>query len=145
MTILKIKNGNTPSHFNNLSYDIFNNFPSILKESATGVKHSVAANIRETENAYILELIAPGLSKEEFKISLENNIVTIAFEKKSENEEKTEKYLLSEYQQRSFKRSFTIDDSVDAEQISAQYVNGILTLNFPKKVTVKESKQINVA
>src|SRR5687768_10100917 len=116
MTILNIKNRNTNGFFNNPGYDIFNHWPSIVKEGATGVKHAVPANIREGENAYMLDVIAPGLNKEDFKISLDNNIVTIAFEKKSENEEKTEKFLLSEYQQRSFKRSFNIDDSVDAEQ-----------------------------
>ena len=143
MTILKIKNRNANGHFNTLADNFFNEFSSLVKERPA-VKHVVPANIREAENAYIVELIAPGLSKEDFRISLDNNMVTIAFEKKSENEQKAEKILLSEYESRSFSRSFTIDDSVDAEQISAQYVNGILTLNFPKKVNVKETKQISV-
>jgi HSP20 family protein len=146
MTILKIKNRPAGKYFNSFADDFFNQFPSILKEeTAPRVKQPVPANVRENETAYMVDLIAPGLNKEDFKISLDNNIVTIAFEKKSENEQKSEKYLLSEYQSRSFSRSFNIDDQVDAENISAQYVNGILTLNFPKKLTVKESKQINVA
>jgi HSP20 family protein len=71
--------------------------------------------------------------------------VKVSFEKKSENEQKTEKIIRNEYQTKSFSRSFNIDETVDAEQISAQYVNGILTLNFPKKEIVKEKKQISVA
>jgi HSP20 family protein len=146
MTILKIKNRPVANHFNSFVDDFFNQFPSILKdESAPRVKQSVPANIRETENAYMVDVIAPGLNKEDFQLSLDNNTVTIAFEKKSENEQKSEKYLLSEYQSRSFSRSFNIDDKVDAENISAQYVNGVLTLNFPKKQTVKETKQISIA
>jgi HSP20 family protein len=146
MTILKIKNRPAANYFNSFADDFFNQFPSILKdETAPRVKQSVPANIRENENAYLVDVIAPGLSKGDFKISLDNNTVTIAFEKKSENEQKSEKYLLSEYQSRSFSRSFNIDETIDPENISAQYVNGILTLNFPKKLTVKETKQINVA
>jgi HSP20 family protein len=146
MTILKIKNRPGANHFNSFADDFFNQYASILKEgTAPRVKQSVPANIRETENAFIVDVFTPGLNKEDFHISLDNNIVTIAFEKKSENEQKSEKYLLSEYQSRSFSRSFTIDEQVDAENISAQYVNGVLTLNFPKKQTVKETKQINIA
>jgi HSP20 family protein len=145
MTVLKIKNNPANSYFNNLTGHFFNQIPSIIKEDLNPLmKQTVPANIRENGNAYMVDVIAPGLSKEDFKISLENNIVTIGYEKKSENESENENIIRNEYQTRSFSRSFTIDDSVDAEQISAQYVNGILTLNFPKKVNVKQKKQINV-
>jgi HSP20 family protein len=145
MTVLKIKNNPAANSFNNLIGDFFNPFASILKEDVGDIKHAVPANIRETETCYLVDVIAPGLVKEDFVISLDNNIVTIAFEKKSENEPKSEKIIRSEYQTRSFSRSFTIDETVDAEQISAQYVNGVLILNFPKKTTVKQTKQINIA
>jgi HSP20 family protein len=146
MTVLKIKNRPAYSDFNNLVDDFFKQFPSNIKEEFnSGLKQAVPANIRENETTYLVDLVAPGLNKDDFKISLDNNIVTVSFEKKSENEQKTEKIIRNEYQTKSFSRSFNIDETVDAEQISAQYVNGILTLNFPKKEIVKEKKQISVA
>jgi len=102
-------------------------------------------NIKENEENYLLEVIVPGFKKEDFKINLEKDILTISADKKSENEVKTEKHLRNEYKHQSFKRSFTIDDKVNAETIYAKYVNGILTLNLPKKQEVKPTpKQINI-
>jgi len=92
-----------------------------------------------------LEVIAPGFEKEDFKINLEKNLLTISADKKSENEVKTEKHLRNEYKHQSFKRSFTIDEKINTETIDAKYVNGILTLNLPKKQEVKPTpKQINI-
>ncbi|HVE60614.1 MAG TPA: Hsp20/alpha crystallin family protein [Chitinophagaceae bacterium] len=102
-------------------------------------------NIKESEVAFFLEIVAPGFKKEDFKINLEKNLLTISADRKSENEEKNEKHLLKEFKHQSFKRSFTIDEKINAESIDAKYVNGILTLNLPKKEEVKPSvKQINI-
>ena len=71
--------------------------------------------------------------------------MTISVEKKSESEVKNEKHLRKEYKHQPFKRSFTIDDKINAGDIDAKYVNGILTLNLPKKQEVKPTaKQINI-
>jgi HSP20 family protein len=92
-----------------------------------------------------LEVVAPGFQKEDFKINLDNNTLTISAEKKEETENQNEKFIRKEYKQQSFKRSFTIDENVDAENISAKYVNGVLTLNLAKKQEVKPSvKEISI-
>ena len=76
---------------------------------------------------------------------MEHNLLSVSADKKSENEAKTEKHLRKEYKHQSFKRSFTIDEKINAENIDAEYVNGILTLNLPKKQEVKlAAKQINI-
>jgi HSP20 family protein len=101
--------------------------------------------VKETENGYVLELIAPGFQKEDFKINLDNNTLTISAEKKEETENQNEKFIRKEYKQQSFSRSFTIDENIDAETISAKYVNGVLTLNLAKKQEVKPSvKEISI-
>jgi len=134
--------------FNNFSDDLFQNFPSLFRDgqNAYNMKHSTPVNVIETESGYRLDVVAPGLNKEDFKVELENNILTISVEKKAEEEKKDEKFVRREYTFQSFKRSFTIDEkSIDAENISAQYVNGVLTLNLPRKEEVKAStKQITI-
>ena len=93
----------------------------------------------------MLEVIAPGFQKEDFKINLDNNTLTISAEKKEEKENQNEKFIRKEYKQQSFKRSFTIDENIDAENISAKYVNGVLTLNLAKKQEVKpQIKEISI-
>ena len=147
MTLVKIKNRPTTQSFNNLMIDFFNPFSSILKDDfvTAGFKQFVPVNVKETEGGYELEVVAPGIGKENFKISLDNNLLTIEAEKKNEAENKSEKRLRDEYKYQYFKRVFTVDDTVDTEKIDAKYVNGILTLNLPKKAEVKASaKEINV-
>ena len=143
MTVVRFKNRpNGNAAFNNLLSDVFPQFPSLYKED---LRQAVPVNIRENEKEYLLDVVAPGLNKEDFKIDLENNLLTIAVEKKEESVNEGEKQVRTEYKFQSFKRSFTLDEKINAEGISAQYVNGILTLNLPKKEDVKPAtKQINI-
>lgn len=103
-------------------------------------------NIKETEGAYELHVVAPGLSKEDFKLSVEDNVLKVTFEHKEENKEQTDKWLRNEYHFRSFKRSFTLSDKVNADAITAKYNDGILNINVPKKEAAEKStKDITVA
>ncbi|WP_165871484.1 Hsp20/alpha crystallin family protein [Flaviaesturariibacter flavus] len=97
-------------------------------------QRSVPVNLRETEKGYALELVAPGLRKEDFEVRVDNNTLTVAFQHKEEERAAREKdYLRQEYRMQSFSRSFTLDDSIDAEKISARYENGVLWLDLPRK------------
>ena len=97
------------------------------------------------KDAYQLEVVAPGFEKNDFNINLEKNILTVSAERKNETENKDEKQVRKEYGYHSFKRSFTIDEKIDTEKIEAKYVNGVLTLNLPRKEEVKASaKEIAV-
>ncbi|MFL5740758.1 MAG: Hsp20/alpha crystallin family protein [Flavisolibacter sp.] len=146
MTLVRF-NQKPVKSFNNLMDDFFTSMPSLFREDfkAFNGHSSVPVNVKETEDGYILEVVAPGLTKEDFKIDLENNLLTISAERKEEKENSTEKHVKREYSFASFKRSFTLDDSVDVAQIAAKYLNGVLTLNLPRKAEVKEAaKQISI-
>lgn len=108
---------------------------------------NVPVNLRETGTAYEMQLVAPGLRKEDFKLNVSNNMLTVSFEQKDEQnqENKSEGWLRKEYRMQSFSRSFTLDDSVDVNKISATYENGILHLTLPKKENARRlSKTIEV-
>jgi HSP20 family protein len=98
---------------------------------------SIPVNIIENSNEIKLDVIAPGYQKNDFKISIDDNILTISANKEVGNKEENTKWLRSEYVQKSFKRSFTIEE-VNIENINATYNNGILTLVLPKKEEVKK-------
>ena len=147
MPFVRINSNPANKSFNNLMDDFFAGLPSILGNDVVtpDLKQSVPVNIRETETEYVLELIAPGFEKEDFKIQLEKNILTVSTEKKNETVNENEKFILKEFKQRSFKRSFTVDDKIDSENIVAKYLNGVLTLNLLKKADVKEAtKNISI-
>ena len=145
MTVVRFKNRpNGAAAFNNLLSDVFPQFPSLYKQDLS--QQATPVNIRETEKEYLLDVVAPGLNKEDFKISLENNLLAIEVEKKEERMNEGEKFIRREYQFQSFKRFFTLDEKINADGISAQYVNGVLTLNLPKKEEVKPAtKQISIS
>ncbi len=103
-------------------------------------------NIKETDHAYVLDLVAPGLKKEEFNINVEKEVLSISFEHKEEQKEETDKVLRTEYQYRSFKRKFTLNDKINTADISAKYTDGILSITLPKKeVTEPSSKNIEIS
>ena len=98
-----------------------------------------AVNIQETEESFSVEVAAPGKTKEDFNIELENDVLTISSEDKKENEttEKNGRYTRKEFSYSTFKRAFSLPDSVDSEKISAQYNNGVLEILLPKKEEAK--------
>ena len=145
MTQVRFNSQPVGRSFNNLMDDFLANVPSIIRDEFVPAKQNVPVNIKETETDYQLELVAPGFEKENFKVSLEDKILTVEGEKKTEEENKNEKVVRKEFKFQSFKRSFTVDENIDKENISAKYVNGILNLNLPKKGEVKPStKQISI-
>lgn len=131
----------------NLFDEFFNNMPVNWGRDTNFTVPPV--NIHESNEAYLLELIAPGLEKEQFNITLEKGMLTIGYEKKSAVENSNEnngiKTHKKEFAISNFKRSFNVDDKIDAEKIEAKYENGILKLYLPKKEEVKVvPKQISI-
>src|ERR1019366_7760375 len=95
---------------------------------------SVPVNIYETDKGYDLHVVAPGLKKEDFRISVEKDMLTISFGHKDENKEAHEgKWIRTEYRMKSFKRNFTMNEKVDAGKIAAKYADGVLVVTLPKK------------
>jgi HSP20 family protein len=97
-----------------------------------------AVNIVESKDDYRIEVAAPGLDKSDFKIDLENNLLTISAEKEDKQEEKNEQYVRREFNYSSFSRSFTLSDVMSADKITAQHKDGVLHVIIPKKEEAKE-------
>jgi HSP20 family protein len=139
MTLVKVNNNGhrSLSHFVD---EFFQGFPA--KDESINFP---PVNIHETTDAYHLELSAPGRTKEDFKLSLDNGQLTITFEKKEQASAEEYKTIRKEFSFRSFKRSFNLDDRIDTNGIQAKYENGVLKLLLPKKEQVKETvKQISI-
>jgi HSP20 family protein len=116
--------------------ELFNSFPTNFSSAASNV-NSAPVIIKEDEQGYHLELNAPGRNKEDFKLNVENGILTISYEKKAEAEDKGYKTIRSEFSLSSFESSFSLDEKINAEGIEAKYENGILKVYLPKKEEVK--------
>jgi HSP20 family protein len=146
MTYVKFNRQPFEQTFNNFVGDLFSEIPVLYKNGVNQQgKGFVPVNIKENERGYNIEVVAPGFEKPDFKINLDQNILTISAEKKSETTDEKEKQIRTEYKYRSFKRSFTLDEKIDSAAIEATYTNGVLALNLPKKEEVKQSaKEITI-
>ncbi|WP_317133195.1 Hsp20/alpha crystallin family protein [Mucilaginibacter limnophilus] len=100
-----------------------------------------AVNISESENNYHVELAAPGLKKEDFKISLDRHILNVSVEKQSEEQAEEKNYSKREYSYSSFVRSFTLPESANAEHIEAAYTHGILKIDIAKREEAKHMRR----
>jgi HSP20 family protein len=96
-----------------------------------------AVNVSEEKDSFKVTMAAPGMKKDDFKIDVDGNVMTISAETKEEKEEKDTKYTRKEYNYSSFSRSFTLPSEVNKEKIEAKYDNGVLTLALPKKEEAK--------
>src|ERR1700710_2672442 len=136
MTLVKFNNGqrNAVSPWFNDVFDTLLN-DSVLNDRF--VSKTPAVNIAETENEFHIELAAPGLKKEDFKISLDKNLLSVSAEKKVENVEDGKKYSKREYGYNSFVRSFTLPEVADQAKIDAEYTDGVLKLRVAKKEEAK--------
>lgn len=125
---------------------IFDEFFSDSGEMASVRNFSPAVNVKESDSAFTLELAAPGVSKEDFSVDLDHNVLTVSAESKAEHNEDAEKYTRREFGHAKFSRSFTLPDSVDSEFIDAKHKNGVLVVTLPKKKaeTANNVKQIEV-
>jgi len=142
-TLIKKSNGNgyAPATFSGIVDKIFhNNINRFLDDDFWGFNGlerqvNVPVNVRETEKSYEVDVVAPGLKKEDFKVQVNGDVLTVAFEQEQRNSEQSDKdgWLRREYKTRAFSRSFTLDDALDASKITAQYTDGILRLSISKK------------
>ncbi len=143
MTLVKVNN----RPFGNLFNDFLNELPVTARSFGQEFFAFPQTNIHETPDAYHLELNVPGRSKEDFKIQVEQGLLTISFEKKEQTAQSDDyKTLRREFEYKSFKRSFSVEDKIDVDGIQAKYENGILKLLLPKKEESKPSaRQINIS
>ena len=144
MTLVKLHQKPFEKTLNSLFEDIFQQVPSRYASEDFGwpaQNGRAPVNIRETADAYTLDVVAPGFDNADFGIKLEKNLLTISAEKKDEVKSEGQKVVRQEYHFRSITRSFTVDDKIDAGKISAKYENGVLLVTLPKKEEVKAQPQ----
>ncbi|HOZ82524.1 MAG TPA: Hsp20/alpha crystallin family protein [Bacteroidia bacterium] len=135
MTLIKFKNEPASRMMDRspMFSDLFNDFFDGVVSNNITKSFSPSVNVKESDHEFKLELAAPGLSKDDFKINIENDMLNISAEKKEEQATQNEKYTHKEFSYSSFKRTFTLPETADREKISAAYDNGVMTLVIPKK------------
>ena len=98
-----------------------------------------SANISEEQDSYKVSVAAPGLKKDDFKVDLEGNMLTVSSEKEETKENSDARYTRKEYNYSSFSRSFSLPEEVNQGKIEAKYEDGVLTLTLPKKEEAKKA------
>ena len=157
MTLIKWKNSDLADRFT---------LPTVFSDffdtdfNDTGIRRFVpAVNIMENNDEFKIELAAPGLKKNDFKIEVDNGVLTISSEKRTEHEEKSggngngnknnenaSRYTKREFSYTSFRRTFSLPETVNSDNIDANYTDGVLTLTLPKKEEAKPkpARQIEI-
>lgn len=146
------KADNRPTTFGSVVDELFqNNFNRFFDDRLWGFNGlpsdtRVPVNIVETDTNYEVQVVAPGLKKEDFQLAFTGDTLTVSFEhhdQKAEGDQR--KWIRREYRSASFSRSFTVDSTVDVEKANARYDNGILSLTLPKREEAKRiSRKIEV-
>lgn len=137
------------------TYIHYNAFPTLFDRAVTRqlarpsyapVTASVAVNVKEDDSAFHLEVAAPGLNKSEFKINVDGNKLTVAYQHETTEAEQNGTFTRHEFAQTNFERSFRLPKNVNADLIQAAYTDGILKLDLPKvEEKAIETKEIVVA
>ena len=133
MKLIKRFDALNPSLWDSLSYDDWFLKPGNLKVG-NGLP---ATNILNNEGDFVIEIAVPGMKKSDFKIDVDNDVLTISSEEKLENEKAATNYTRREFYYNSFKRSFTLPEITDSEKIVAKYEDGVLAISIPKKEEAK--------
>ena len=139
MTLVKFNSDNKK----NGSLTTFNNvFDSIFNDtffSDRMMTRVPAANISETADHFHIELAVPGVKKEDFKLKLERDVLSISVERQIEPDQQERSYAKQEFSYTSFVRAFTLPDGANADGIQAKYNDGVLSIDIPK---IEEAKMV---
>lgn len=146
MTFVKFKNNGqfTNSMLDKMFNPIYQDFFNAKAYDSTSVVPAV--NVLENTDHFLIELAAPGLSKESFNIKIEKDVLSISTEKKAESIQEGTKYTRKEFTFHSFKRAFNLPENADQENVKAEYKDGILYVTIMKlKETLPSVKEIKIS
>lgn len=140
--LARMNRGYVPTYWDDFFNDTF--FNSVNHPNTNGA--APAVNVSEEDMSYRIDVAVPGLSKKDFRIDLENDLLTISSDHQEKKEDKKQNYTRREFSYNNFKRSFQLPDTIDQENIKASHDAGILTIQLPKKeeVVQKTAKQIEI-
>lgn len=119
-------------------------FPSLFTSNFNTGITLPKVNIKEEPDAFVVEMAVPGLKKSDFNIDIDNKILSISAELQEDNEKKEEGYTRREFGYSSFKRTFTLPETVNDDKIEAKYNEGILFVRLPKKEEAKQKPPRNI-
>ena len=136
-------NDYVPTSFSNLFDRFFND--TMARSGGSAYSFVPRVDIMEEDKAFEVHVAVPGMNKDDFKIDLNDNYLTISGERKFNREKKEDNFYSMETQYGTFSRSFSLPENVDANKISAKYVNGILEITIPKdeKKILKSTIKVN--
>lgn len=137
-----LRKGNyVPSIFD----DFFNT--DIARDFFNNERSTPAVNVSEDNDKFSIEVAAPGLDKKDFKVNIENNVLTISSEKQEKDEDKGKNFMRREFSYTSFSRSFTLPDNVEDDKIKATHKDGILNIEIPKseEAKTKPGREIKIS
>jgi len=140
--LARINRGFVPAYWDDFFNDTF--FNNVNPAACRGT--APAVNVAEEDMAFRIDMAVPGLSRKDFRIDLENDVLTISSDIKENKEDKKHNYMRREFSYSTFKRSFQLPETIDQENIKASHDAGILTIQLPKKeeVVQKAAKQIEI-
>jgi HSP20 family protein len=148
MTLIKFQNPRAKKFFeSDAMFPGFGNaFDNFLKMDYNYGESVPSVNVTENEQEYHMEYLVPGFKKEEIKVALEQNVLTVKAEKKTETTDEQKLYTRKEFSFSTFKRSFTLPKNIDAEKMVAKHEHGILSITIPKRIEEKKdnSKEIEI-
>lgn len=130
--------------FSNLIENFFENDFPVFFNNEWAKSSMPSVNIKDTKEAYQIEVAAPGFTKDSFNVKVEDNVLTISGEAKEDKLEEGEKFTRKEFFHTSFKRSFTLPKTIVADKIAAGYENGLLKVTLPKMEEAKSRGAIDV-
>lgn len=143
--LTKTRTGSNLPSFPTWIDEIFNHeIPSMVSQNFNTGITLPKVNVRETADEYFVEMAVPGMRKSDFNIELDNDTLLISSETTQEKEEKEDKYTRREFGYSSFKRSFTLPETIDDEKIKAEYKDGILSVHIPKREEAKQKPPRNI-
>ena len=116
--------------FDSIFDDFFKSSPTSLSRRSPAGNH-LKANVRKTDEGYNISIIAPGMSRDDFNVNVDDGILTVSGESSSQKEFSSDSYLRKEYSVGSFSRSWNLPEGAHSEAISARYESGILSLDVP--------------
>lgn len=147
MKLVKVNPFGTIANFNTLANVVDEVMNRSLGEFVGNdtLASTPSVNIIENATTYRLEIAAPGVEKEDFKINIEKDQLVVAVEKKTENEKKEdERFVRREFSYKAFRRTFRLPENINIEAINARYENGILYLDLPKSEPQNLVKNISI-
>jgi HSP20 family protein len=150
-TMIKKENGTLPATLDTFLNGFYkSNLEKMFNDdfwSFNGVhtQNHAPANILETSTAYEISILAPGRKKENFRLKVADNLLTVSFEQQQSSEQEKSNWLRTEFSLDTFSRTFTLNDNIDSNAITAQYNDGILHITLPKKQqTQVGAREINI-